>query len=275
MERDVGEKDRQFVNALAQGLAILRAFEPSGGWLSAREISERTGLSRQTVSRLTSTLRELNCLSADPQNNAFSLAPGVLSLGYSVMAQADLGDRASPVLDALARSAGGVATLSTLDLSEVMYLRVFSSGAPVSVPICVGAKLPMATSACGRAIVAGMSEEARATLMEQARAKLSKDEVAEMQAATDEAIEEYKRYGFCSSMGRWSPRVNSVAAPVRCFDCGTVFAFSIAAPAYLEPEDVWFEVHGPKIAEAARRLSAPEIGRSVPTPSRSFGDAID
>lgn len=258
MESDVGEKDRQFVNALAQGLEILRAFEPAGGWMSARELSERTGLPKQTISRLTSTLRELNCLSFDPRRGLYALAPGVLSLGYSVMASADLGDRASPVLDALARSVNGVATLAALDVDEVVYLRVFASEATVSVHVCVGAKLPLAVTACGRAIVAGMGEEAREALFEKARAKRSREEVAAIEGAAAEALDEYQRLGFCSSIGLRSPEVNGVAAPVRCFDCGSVFAFGLTAPAYLQPAERWFETHGPRTAEAARRMSAPD-----------------
>lgn len=262
MDIDAGEKDRQFVNALAQGLEILRAFEPDGVALSAKELAEKTGLPKQTVMRLTSTLRELNCLTTDRRDGAFSLAPGTLSLGYSVMASADLGDRASHALAGLARSVGGVATLAALDLDEVVYLRVFKSDATVTVQVCVGAKLPAATSACGRAIIAGVASSARRELFERIRAERSPESAEAFEAAAESAIEEYEQFGFCSSIGRWSPDVNAVAAPVRCFDCSSVFAFGLNAPSYLEPAETWFDTHGPAVGEMASRMSAPSPSHS-------------
>src|SRR5687768_950530 len=48
--------DRQFVAALARGLAILRCFKSHERYLGNQEIARRTGLAKPTVSRLTHTL---------------------------------------------------------------------------------------------------------------------------------------------------------------------------------------------------------------------------
>jgi DNA-binding IclR family transcriptional regulator len=56
-------RDRQFVNGLARGLEVLRAFRPDDGPLGNHALAERTGLPRSTVSRLTYTLTSLGYLS--------------------------------------------------------------------------------------------------------------------------------------------------------------------------------------------------------------------
>src|SRR3546814_11280775 len=47
--------DRQFAMNLARGLEVLRAFSASAPLLGNREIADRTGLPKPTVSRLTYT----------------------------------------------------------------------------------------------------------------------------------------------------------------------------------------------------------------------------
>ena len=47
--------------SLERGIEILRAFRPGVDTLENGEISERTGLARSTVSRLTRTLVDLAC----------------------------------------------------------------------------------------------------------------------------------------------------------------------------------------------------------------------
>lgn len=48
--------DRQFANNLSRGMEVLRAFSARTPVLSNRDLSDRTGLPKATVSRLTYTL---------------------------------------------------------------------------------------------------------------------------------------------------------------------------------------------------------------------------
>ncbi len=55
-------RDRQFVEALARGLEVLRAFAPNHALLGNQEIARATGLPKPTVSRLTYPLTKLGYL---------------------------------------------------------------------------------------------------------------------------------------------------------------------------------------------------------------------
>ncbi|MDL2425343.1 helix-turn-helix domain-containing protein, partial [Pseudomonas sp. BAgro211] len=55
-------KDRKYVEALARGLDVLRAFTHGSVVLGNQEISRITGLPKATVSRMTYTLTQLGYL---------------------------------------------------------------------------------------------------------------------------------------------------------------------------------------------------------------------
>src|SRR4029450_2678732 len=75
-QRDKG--DRQFVEALARGLAILRCFRATDHFLGNQEIARRTGLPKPTVSRLTHTLTQTGFLSHSSHRDEYTLGVGVL-----------------------------------------------------------------------------------------------------------------------------------------------------------------------------------------------------
>ena len=63
-EIEMPAKDRQFANTLARGLEVLRCFRVGDALLGNKEIAQRTGLPKATVSRLTHTLIELGYAAA-------------------------------------------------------------------------------------------------------------------------------------------------------------------------------------------------------------------
>ena len=83
-------KDRQFVNALARGLEILRCFRPGEVYLANTELSKRTGLPKPTISRLTHTLTTLGYLDFSAELGKYQLGSGVLALGYSLLSGMDI-----------------------------------------------------------------------------------------------------------------------------------------------------------------------------------------
>lgn len=98
--------DRQFSMNLARGMEVLRAFTASTPLLGNREISDRTGLPKPTVSRLTYTLTLLGYLSRDAQLQKYRLGPGVLSLGHPLLASMPVRQLAKPLMESLARTTG-------------------------------------------------------------------------------------------------------------------------------------------------------------------------
>ena len=76
-------KDRKFVEALARGLDVLRAFTHGSVVMGNQDIARITGLPKPTVSRMTYTLTKLGYLSYSQQLEKYQLDSGVLALGYA------------------------------------------------------------------------------------------------------------------------------------------------------------------------------------------------
>ena len=165
-------KDRQFVDALARGLGILEAFSRSSRPLGNGEIAQMTRLAPSTVSRLTHTLTVLGYLRLDRNLRRYMLTPKNLTLGYPVLAGLSLLDRARPVLDRLAAETGETAALAIRDGLHVTFVEAVHGNNLVAVRLATGARLPVALSAAGLSIIAGMPEAERRVLVARLRADL-------------------------------------------------------------------------------------------------------
>jgi DNA-binding IclR family transcriptional regulator len=169
----VARKDRQFVDAVARGLGILEALSRSSHPLGNGEIAKMTRLAPSTVSRLTHTLTVLGYLRLDRNLRRYMLTPKNLTLGYPVLAGLSLLDRARPVLDRLATETGETVALGICDGLHVTFVEVVHGHNLVAVRLATGARLPIALSATGMSILAGMAEAERRVLATRVRADLT------------------------------------------------------------------------------------------------------
>lgn len=243
--------DRAFVTALARGLDILRAFRPNETVLSNTALADRTGLPKATVSRLTHTLCELDYLSVDPVNGAYRLGAGVLALGFGVLAGMEISERAEAELIRLRDGPNAFITAALGDQFQdrVIYIAVQRSRENVALQMQVGSHLPLFRSAMGRAILAGMTDAARAALVAGDTAR---------QAACEAAVAEYQAQGYCSSFGDWRADVNGIAMPVRAPGTDRVYSINIGGPAFhVSPEELQRD-YVPLLRSAVQALSVGE-----------------
>ncbi|RDD60447.1 IclR family transcriptional regulator [Ferruginivarius sediminum] len=166
------KKDRQFVDALARGLAILETFSRANTPLSNKQLTQRTGLAPSTVSRLTHTLTTLGYLRLDESSRRYALTPKTVSLGYSVLEGFTLVDRIHPLLERLAAKTGETAALAVRDGLHVTFLSAVQGNSLVAVRLATGARLPIAVSAAGLALLTQMPERERRMTAARIRADL-------------------------------------------------------------------------------------------------------
>lgn len=257
MDLDNGDdpKDRNFVTALARGLEVLRCFQAHETELTNTDFSERTGLPKPTVSRLTHTLCRLDYLVADPRTGTYRLGPGVLQLGFGVLAGMEIRDRA---LDQMRRLCEGPNSYITAALGErhrldVVYVAVLRSNEDVALTVPVGTRLPLFYSAIGRAMLAGMRADEQETvfgLLEQEQP----DRMAECREVFDKACEEFARDGYCRGYGEWRPDVNGIAVPVPTLDGSRIFGLNAGGPSFhVKPKQLESHYAG-LLSEIARVL---------------------
>lgn len=243
------DKSRNFVTALARGLDILRAFEPGHTMLGNQELAERTGLPRPTISRLTYTLTELGYLSYNQRLAKYSPAAGVLALGYACLASFGIRQVARPYMEELAQELDISVALGTRDRLQMIYLENCQGQGALTIRLDVGSRIPLATTAMGRALLAVVSEEERSYLLERMQRRYG-ERWDGMQAGIEAAVEEYQTRGYVSSRGDWSPDVNAVGVPLVLPD-STVVAFNCGGPSFLLNQHRLDEELGPKLRQMA------------------------
>ncbi|TDK45109.1 IclR family transcriptional regulator [Antarcticimicrobium luteum] len=250
------DKDRNFVTALARGLDVLRCFRPNEVELTNTDISDRTGLPKPTVSRLTHTLCRLEYLVADTRTGTYRLGAGVLQLGFGVLAGMEIGDRAAEVLRDLRNGPNSyiTAALGERFRDQVIYVAVHSSREDVALTMHVGSRLPLFRSAMGRAILVAMSEEERAAVFHSARIE-DPDGDADRCARFEAARAEYEDRGFCSGYGDWRPDVNGIAVPVLSLNRSRIYGLNIGGPSFHVKRKQLETHYAPRLIEAAKQLS--------------------
>ena len=195
-------EDRQFVTALARGLCVLRAFRPGDGVLGNGDLAERTGLPKPTVSRLTHTLTRLGYLIHAERLGKYRLGPGVLSLGYSLLANMDIRKIARPYLREFANASGLALALGARDRLNMVYLEHARDAGSVTLRLDIGSHVPVATSAMGRAFLAAIPEIERQYLMDAIKARAG-DEWPRLRRGIEQSVRQVAEHGFCTSFGDW------------------------------------------------------------------------
>jgi len=252
------EKDRQFVTALARGLELLRCFGPGERYIGVTELGRRTGIPKPTVSRLAGTLAKLGYLDFSPSLGKYSLGSGVLSLGYAMLSNMGIRQIARPMLQDLAEYSQASVSIGVRDRLSMVYVESIRSSAPIGTRRSIGSRLPLPTTALGRAYLSGLPEEERNFLMDQLRLR---DDLnwPRLQTGIKQGLRDYAERGFCISIGEWEKDISAVGVPFLDPDVG-LMAFSCGGAAFLLTRDKLENDIGPRLVSLVKRIGG-TIGR--------------
>lgn len=250
-ERD----DTQYVSAVGRALRILDAFRPGEEPLGNAQLAERTGLTKPTVSRLAYTLAHAGYLTYDPKRREYELGGAALALGAVAMSRRNIRNLARPLMRTLADDGAFNVGLGTRDRHMMIYTDTCEGKGLVGVRLYAGSRIPILTTAMGRAYLSGLQPAERDALLTELRPQFGAEWPRVIKAA-ESAIRSVEVHGFCMSAGDWQKDIHGVAAPIRASSDGRVFAMNLGGPAYLLPVQEMQSVLGPRIAEVARKIEA-------------------
>lgn len=249
-----GETDRKFVEALARGLDILRAFQPGDGFLGNQEISVRTSLPKSSVSRLTYTLTKLGYLIYSERLEKYQLGSGVLALGYAFVSNLSIRQISKPLLKELAINTGTSIGLAARDRLDMIYIEGFAPSDVTSFRQEVGNKFPIFSTAAGRAYLAALPDSERQYFMSHLEKKMG-DDAKTIKENLEQAIECYKKYGYCYSWGDWNRDTNAIAVPL-VLSQDQIYVFNAGGPAYRLDSDFMGTEVAPQLKNMVRNIEA-------------------
>jgi DNA-binding IclR family transcriptional regulator len=241
--------------SVLRGAEILRAFKPGSDLLGNGELSERTGLSPSTVSRLTQTLVVAGLLQLDREARAYRLAPLVLSLGHAMRSGSLVLAVAAPHMRALAEKEHVNVGLACADRDEMVYLESIRYNRRVALRnIVSGQRVPMELTSLGRAYLATATARQRQALETTFKRRNGPNWVA-LKKALEEAIHSVQTNGYCTAS--WQPEVVAVSTPLMSPD--GVFALNMSVSTQEDAKQITRQL-APKLL-ALKKIITRDIAR--------------
>jgi DNA-binding IclR family transcriptional regulator len=254
-QRIAESPEKDLVSALGRGLQLLECFRSSRRFLGMQELVERSALPKATVSRLLHTLVAYGYLGYTESQGMYYLGSGVVALGFSALGSMGIRQIARPFMRELANQSSVSVGIGARDDRAMVYVENCASAANQNFRLSIGSRVPLATSALGRAYFCGLDEGEREALLRSISDKGAED-YQTIKKSLQAGVRAYEANGFCVSIGDWQSDVNAIGVPYRSADGTSVLAFNCCGPAYQLPEAGLYEQWGPRLVNLVRNVHA-------------------
>ena len=208
---DAGEGD--VIQVVSRAFDVLRCFEGHEARLGNLEISNRCGLPRSTVSRLTHTLTRTGQLVYLPRDQKYRIGPSAVAMSTSMMKGLQLRNLIKLRLQDVAEHLPGTVGFVIPDRFHLVYLEYARAANALGLHDVTGSRIAMATTAAGHAYTAALAPEVGDALL----AEMER-EIPDVAKVLQPRIENNRRFlrehGYVVACGLWSPHINGLAVPL-------------------------------------------------------------
>ncbi|TDC09050.1 IclR family transcriptional regulator [Nonomuraea longispora] len=249
-----GDTGPDFIEALARGLDVIRAFQPGRPVMSLTEVATAAGLARPTARRILLTLQELGY--ARQEAGGFALTPRVLELGVTYVRSMGLWEVARPHLERLVMQTHESSSIAQLDGSDIVYVARVAVPKIVALSVQIGTRFPALQTSLGKVLLAALSPaEVERVLTEPSRSGIEPRWRPDPQER-DAVLREVRAKGWAMTDEQLALGIRSVAAPLRDGLGNVIAAVNVNAHAAETSIDKLTEVHLPLLLKAAGAISA-------------------
>ena len=181
---------------------------------------------------------------------------GVFTLsraGYAALANLGVRHLSEPFREDLMRQTGGAVAVGGRDRHSMIYFGQSRNGLALGVQLDVGSRVPIATTAMGRAYIWALPPDDRAALLRELRDHYG-SRWAKMRDGIERSGETVAKHGFTMSTGDWQNDVAAVGVALRLNDGTGPYAFNCGAPAFRFTEDRLLNDIGPRLVAMVRNI---------------------
>lgn len=260
---------KDFVEALARGLEVIRSFDRLHLKQTISQVSERTQLARPTVLRLLLTLEELGYVRS--QDNQYSLTPKVVDLGMAYVSSLGLHGAAKPHMENLSKEVDQTISLAELDGSDIVYTGRVEVPKIVSVGVTVGARLPSASTALGRVLLAAVPDSELHNVLSTPSLSMFIPRTQFTAEQIRPRLHTVREQGWAESDEDLQYGVQAIAAPLRAEDGQVIAAIGLGTHTSEIDKDSVRERFLPLLLETARSIESDwSEFRKLPTSETSL-----
>ncbi|WP_407181046.1 IclR family transcriptional regulator [Bradyrhizobium sp. STM 3562] len=248
-----GEGD--VIQVVSRAFDVLRCFEGHEARLGNLEISNRCGLPRSTVSRLTHTLTRMGQLVYLPRDQKYRIGPSAVAMSTSMMKGLQLRNLIRQRLQDIAEQLPGTVGFVIPDRYHLVYLEFARSANALGLHEVTGSRISMASTAAGHAYTAALEPQIGDALL----AEMER-EVPESAKILKPRIENNRRFlkenGYVVACGLWSPHINGVAVPLWSPQYQTFVVVTIGLLAAMYDEKRLHQEVAPPMRELATAIGS-------------------
>lgn len=246
-------ENRDFVQSLERGLAILRTFDVDHPIMSLSEAAARTGMTRAAARRFLLTLVELQLVGTDGKR--FWLRPTVLDIGYRYLSGQPWWHIAQPIVEEVARSTNESFSVCVLDGCDIVYVCRAAVSRIVSTNLTIGSRLPAWCTALGRVLLSRLPDaEIRSRLDASNIEKFTPLTVTSKRKLLD-MIVEVRSSGYSLLDQELDLGLRALAVPLTVSTDTVVATLGVSVQANRVSTDELLTRHLPVLLERARQIS--------------------
>jgi IclR family pca regulon transcriptional regulator len=241
----------EYVQSLARGLAVIRAFDATSPELTLSDVARKTDLTRAAARRFLLTLVGLGYVRTD--GRLFSLSPRILELGYAYLSSLSLPEVALPHLERLVAEVHESASVSVLDDGDVVYVARVPTARIMRVTIAIGTRFPAYCTSMGRVLLAWLSPDELDASLERSPLERLTPRTTTSPAALRVELDRVRAQGWAMVDQELEEGLRSIAAPIRDRSGRVVAAVNVSSHASRTTlEAVRRDLLPPLLATAAR-----------------------
>lgn len=243
-----------FIEALARGLDVIRAFRPREPVMSLAAVAGETGLARPTARRMLLTLADLGYVRA--VNGGFELTARVLDLGMTYVLSRSLWEVARPHMEALVAQTHESSSIAQLDGSDIIYVARVAVPKIVTLAVTIGTRFPALQTSLGKVLLAALPPaEADRVLAEPSRSGIAPRYQPDPDHRAAE-LRDVRARGWSLTDEELAPGIRSVAAPLRDGSGRVIASLNVNTHAAETPVDKLTGEYLPVLLHAAGAISA-------------------
>ena len=264
-----------FIEALARGLDVIRAFRPHQAAMSLAAVADAAGLPRPTARRILLTLEELGYVRT--ADGGFELTPRVLELGMTYVLSRNLWEVARPHMEALVARTHESSSIAQLDGPDIVYVARVAVPKIIALAVTIGTRFPAMPTSLGKVLLAALPPgQAERVLAEPSRSGITPRWRPDAAGRAAE-LREVRARGWSLTDEQLAAGIRSVAAPLRDGDGQVIAALNVTVHAAETPLDILtgeylpllLQTAGAISADWARYQSAPQITAAQTTASQT------
>lgn len=243
-----------FVEAIARGLDVIRAFGPGSPAMSLAAVANASGLPRPTARRILITLEQLGYVRQTA--SGYELTPRVLELGMSYVLSRGLWEVARPHMEALVARTRESSSIAQLDGSDIVYVARVAVPKIVTLAVTIGTRFPAMPTSLGKILLAALPiEDTERVLSIPSRSGI----IPRWQPDAAERATELRTVrarGWALTDEQLAPGIRSVAVPLRDGEGRVIAALNVNAHAAETPLEVLTGSYLPMLIQAASAISS-------------------